>query len=605
MKKSWTLILVLALMASLIGCDDEPATVDEQPSQATTVEVPKAEPSTEESAEEVIINTAEVTFSAEAPERLAVEAEASNAINYYLVARMKLDSFLQYDIESGDPEEYSALLDDTIEAFEKVEEISALLEDASGNLEKLEAKASFLPSDGTGTYRLIAGSETGNDDFFSLNPFMVTVYAAEESEAVKWAKDITERFDNAPAGKGIRTLAEQMGTDAKHAYAQLKQAQDILSGAAYDDFAQTADTAYKTAMALKTAGTAAQLTLSVVTANPATMTEAVLAGGGILMNGINTVLEVGQTGSVLIVGDDNKVSATLENIENALAPIGSTIGLFSLASNVAKGAEFLKDTPAMADSMMYIGTSLNDYLSNGKILGGMFTQQADGTLACTLSDTMTIKNQWAKAPEQFSQVLTAVGYTDSEITALQGLGQADTTPFDISSIISQEDIDSILEEITPLLTEPGSATEAIMESVGDSSDDTAGQGDVSEDAIDHEDDADDHTEDDSDASSTIPDISELSGRYPFYVYMTMGDQSADGEYAQTISFTGGSSLEMTDDSGLTLSGTYDASSGVGTFHDTDGTPVKVTFTRKDNGKIHAVIKIRAEYGTMDGEADRN
>ena len=43
---------------------------------------------------------------------------------------------------------------------------------------------------------------------------ILTAYAAEDPPAVQWAKEITAIYDNAPAMKGVRTLAEQLGTDA-------------------------------------------------------------------------------------------------------------------------------------------------------------------------------------------------------------------------------------------------------------------------------------------------------------------------------------------------------------------------------------------------------
>ena len=35
----------------------------------------------------------------------------------------------------------------------------------------------------------------------------MTAYAAKESEAMRWAKEITEIYDKAPSNKGVKTLA--------------------------------------------------------------------------------------------------------------------------------------------------------------------------------------------------------------------------------------------------------------------------------------------------------------------------------------------------------------------------------------------------------------
>lgn len=596
MKNFWTLVLAIALTAQLVGCGKEVPEVADEPANVTEAE----DASTEASPSDVIMNTAEVTFPAESPERLAVETDAGVAVNYYIAARMYLDKFLQYDIESGNPEEYSKLLDDAINAFEAVEKLSAELESSAADLESYEAQV----------YGKIYAKERCVDeiDRFFSDPFLVPVYAAEESEAVKWAKDITERFDKAPAGKGIRTLAEQMGTDAKHAYAQLKQAQDILSGAAYDDFASTADTAYKTAMALKTAGSAAQLTLSIVTADPVTVTQAVMTSGGILINGMNTMLEIGQTGSVLIVGDDNKLSAKLENIENALAPIGATIGLYSLGSNLLKGKKILEDAPAMADSLMYMGTSLYDYVTDGKILGGTFTKNEDGTISATLSDTMTIKKQWAKDSKEVEEILTAVGYTKDEIAQIDETAQTAAEPYDQFANIPVEEISSILEQIAPVVSD----TQVAEIEISDSSEDTNGsESENTTESSDSDSDAESADENtteadsESEKSGDIPDISELAGEYDFYLYMTMGEQSGEGEVPQIIKLAGGSSLSMTDYTGYTLYGNYNSSTGVVVFNDpTGGPPIKVTFSRNGNGGIHAELRASGEGMSASGGVNK-
>lgn len=654
MKKVLAIVLTLSMMLSLIACSGgnsgksgediattEVSTTEEAAAQETGDEAAESE----EPVSEIVINKAEVTFPKVSEERLAVETEAKDAVNLYLTARMYLDKFLQYDIESGNPEGYAALLDSTIEAFENVGATAEMLGSSAKNLERQEANAFYLSTIGEGSYVMLGNVAESKSGFWDFNPFLVTVYAAEESEAVKWARDITERFDNAPAGKGIRTLAEQMGTDAKHAYAQLKQAQDILAGDAYGDFAETANAAYKTAKVLKTAGTAAQLTLSIVTADPVTTTEAVMACGGILMNGINTMLEVGQTGSVLFVGEDNKLSQTLENMEDSLAPIGSAIGLYGLGSNLAKGKKLIDDVPAMADSMMYIGSSIYDYMADGKILGGSFKQAADGTISCDIVDTMTFKTAWAKEPEAAKELLDTVGYSEEEIAKVVEKAVTDPTQtptaIDPLAEIPLEQIESVLTEMSSVLPENYELSEeaqdileafeaeaeksvaetgtSVKEDGADSSEEETGEEsstkeeDVAEEAEAEEQKAEEPKADETQtaeskteeepANNGVPATSEIAGYYPFYMYMTFGDMSGEAEGPQTITNTGGNNFTMTDVDGYSMSGTYDENTGVATFSDSDGTPVKVTFSYR-NGKVHADLKLVADYGTMSGSVDK-
>ena len=487
---------------------------------------------------------------------------------------------------------------DTVAAFEKVESTAAALEKIAGALEDKESDDSYMGTDGSGSYNEVSKAERSIP--FSLNPFEVVAYADEdESEAVKWAKDLTERFDKAPAGKGIRTLAEQMGTDAKHAYAQLRQAQDILAGASYEDFAETADAAYKTAKVLKTAGTAAQLTLSVMTADPATTLDLVMAGGGVVVNGLNTIFEVGQTGSILIVGDDNKLSQSLENYENSIAPIGQIIGAYGLAGNLAKGAELLDDVPAMADSVMYIGSSLYDYMSEGKILGGTFTQDSTGKINCTMCETMNFKTAWAKPEQAKEEVLEAVGFTPSEIEEVMEQTLPEATATVAINEIPMEMVEEVLSKTTDVTS---SVTDESIDDDDLDADDESDEDVIDEDSDDESDENSD-TED-ADAEGTgAPSIDEIAGYYLFYLHMTLGDQSAEGEVPQTVKVTGGNNVSMTDDYGYTINGTYDSATGVAVFYDSDGTPVKVTFT-KNNGKIHADLKENGDGFSASGSANK-
>ena len=597
MKKKVAFLMLLVMVISAVGCSGkgggEIITNSDDGAGSKT--------KTESSENEAEFKKAQVTLSKESEDRIAVETDAATAVNQYLVARCYLDKFLQYDIESGNPDEYNALLADTIAAFEAVEKTAAALENSASALEEKETGDSYSGTDGSGSYNEIScGTETVS---LSFNPFEVVAYAEEDSEAVKWAKDLTERFDNAPAGKGIRTLAQQMGTDAKHAYAQLKQAQDILAGAAYEDFAETANTAYKTAKVLKTAGTAAQLTLSVITAEPTSTFEVVMACGGIVVNGVNTILEVGQTGSILLVGNDNKLSASIEKYEDAIAPIGSIIGAYGLASNLSKGRELMDDVPAIADSLMYIGSSVYDYMTDGKILGGAFTQAADGTISCTICETAKPGNEGGNTEAVKKEILEEVGFTSEEISeVISAVPEASASVEGETTEIPMEVVEAMLEELaeyTPSVTDTTVIKEEFDSGETDA-DETDSEEADSEDETAGETDAD---EEDEDSDSDIISVEDIAGYYPFYMYMTLGEQSGEAEGPQTITISGGNNVVMTDADDTSLNGTYDPNSGVATFYDTDGTPVKVTFTRK-NGKIHADLKLSGDGFSMTGSVDK-
>ncbi len=340
------------------------------------------------------INASEVYFPKTSETESCVYLVSGLSVNCYLTARAYLDEFLNYDIENGNIEEYEVLLENTVVSFEAAERLSNALIGLSGIYTDEETM-------GKPEYKELTAM--GNE---SINtPLSLTACAKTESEAVKWARDITERFDKAPAGRGIRTLAEQLNTDAKHAYAQLKQAQDILQGAEYSNIADKANTAYQTAVALKATGTAAGFVIAVSAAPATTTLGAVINTGGTVMSGISTVLDIGEAGSILYTnGEGNYVTEACSKTSSQMAPIGqifSTAAVFSNISNIytngkeiiAKGGNLITDkstaefTEDVFNVISYGAGAYNSYSNDGSILGGTFTHTKEG-LEFTLMDTL-------------------------------------------------------------------------------------------------------------------------------------------------------------------------------------------------------------------------
>ncbi len=380
-RRSLCLLLVsMVLLCALFGCGSTKKSVTNKEGDA--------------------IHSVEIMLPEPREGRAFMDDASQLAVGSYLVARMYLEKLLQYDTEKGSREDYDILLADTISAFETADILAAAFRNTADYVTLMEAAG--------------ADSYTGKAFYAKLFPtrshngLILTAYAAEDDPpALQWAKEITAIYDNAPSMKGIRTLADQLGTDSKHAYEQLKQAQAVLEGAAYTDFADYANTCYKTASTLKTAGTGAGLVISVALAGPATGLAAVAQTGGIVMGGVNTVLEVGALGTILTTnGDGNDYTEFFEKTESQLAPVGQIFSLMSLGLNGQKllTGGYAKDgAKALADGtyssyldgvkndifggVSYLTTSIYDYCDSGSILSGTFTHTDEG-LKFTLADTM-------------------------------------------------------------------------------------------------------------------------------------------------------------------------------------------------------------------------
>ena len=369
-------------------------------------------------------------------EKLA-DLNASAAVQAYLTARTYLDDFLDYDIAHGNPDEYRALLDKTVAAFEEVNVLSESLKTVCD---------AWIEVDGMSAEKPVLTPMAARVQHMELLPLMTTTaYAAgEDNAAVAWAKEITARFDEAPAGRGVRTLAEHLGTDYKHAYAQLRQAQDILAGAAYEDFANTANEAYKTATYLKTAGTAAGFVIAVAAAPAPTAIGAAINTGGAVISGVNTLLELGSSGALFVTnGEGNWVSEACDKTEGQMAPIGAVFAVAGVATNVSG---FMKNTDGIIKEgvgagqstkeilktigkskeltddafgmISFTAGSLTELVNDKSVLGGTVKMDDNGKVKFTLVDTLlgreSSEEQEEKQPE-IKDVLKEAGLAPSAI----------------------------------------------------------------------------------------------------------------------------------------------------------------------------------------------
>ena len=363
------------------------------------------------------INKVRVTLPAATDAEQAVNVTAALAVNSYLTARAYLDLILDCDTENMDEAgiaRFTEMLNNAIATFENVDKLSDALIKATDVWEK-----------------------TADDEKPVMTPlcirprsFGLTAFAAADSAATKWAQDIVDAYDKAPAGKGIRTLAGQLGTDAKHAYAQLKQALAVLEGAEYTAIADKANTAVQVATGLKAAGTAAGLVIAVAAVPAAGTLGAVVKTGGVVCSGINTVLEVGSAGSIIYNnGEENEISIACDKTEAQFAPIGQIFSIMGLGLSLkdigSTGKKILDSgykslTPKEMNDLgensfgvlSYVTTSVNDYVNDGSILSGTFTKTEKG-VEFTLIDTLTGTEK--EATDKVKEVLKEAGIDEKTV----------------------------------------------------------------------------------------------------------------------------------------------------------------------------------------------
>ena len=263
---------------------------------------------------EKLINRVQVFIPNPTAAEAMVNLETSVAIRYYIEARMYLEMLSQCDVENVNPEEFKNLVNLTVTAFENADKMSDCLTRSVGKWMEMD--------DVRQTPDIIVLQETGGNSSF-IDIFLLKVFAKEKSASEVTAQQIVDAFDKAKFGNKVKAVAELLGTDSKHAYAQLKMAQASLEGADAMAVAKQADNCVKVATTLKTAGTVAGLVIAaapVATGAVATMAtgELIVTGGGIVMGGINSGVELTSTGAMLYYGtEDNVITKSADKFQNS------------------------------------------------------------------------------------------------------------------------------------------------------------------------------------------------------------------------------------------------------------------------------------------------
>ncbi|MGO4928703.1 hypothetical protein ACTQ5J_08915 [Fundicoccus sp. Sow4_F4] len=382
-----------------------------------------------------------VSLPAVATERAAVEQAGAIATQQYIIARLKTEALIEYDIENGSIDELKAMTADTLEAWRLCELASVQAAELADYAQSLRSSASTQAA----TTSYTSSSPAG------IGLFTMVAYAAEENAAVKWAKELTEKYDSYPSGQKIKQLSENLGTDAKNAFAQLKMAQNILEGEAYSAEGDTMQSFENAAMATKTACKTG-LYIGGVIASGGTATG-ILEAGGMVISGVDTIVDIASTGSTIILGENNKVTMAANDLKDIVGPIASIAGgvnVFSgdsIKAGIKAGAEFSKQMGSL-DKLNYIGESVLDLVSEGKILGGTITVGDDGETTVTMTEISTE----GKTPDEMAKELKEVGLPVPEEAEPKTAAEL-AEEIEEEYYYTEEELNEVIENLRNLLYE--------------------------------------------------------------------------------------------------------------------------------------------------------
>lgn len=332
-------------------------------------------------------------------------AATTLALRQYIYARLKTEAFVTADFKSMPVEELATIVDEALAAWE-TEDLLASGAEAIADRAQLILEASGAEAPGEKPAAQFAAKKPAG-----MTLALAAAGSGQEADPRAWAENFTKQFDAIKGNQKIKQLAQQLGQDAQSVHEQLELAQAIIHNEA------TADAAFwdkmtKAALATKTACKVALFvgatvatgggTLSALGASSMTLGQA----GVVIISGTDCIVDIASTGSTIILGENHQVTLGMNDLKDNLAPVSAVVGLLTF------------DVGKTEETIAYIGESLTEWFSEGKIMGiNLTTDEKGGTV---------VEVEPIDVPEEEDEVESAVedaGFTvpqetDTDITEL-------------------------------------------------------------------------------------------------------------------------------------------------------------------------------------------
>lgn len=257
---------------------------------------------------------------------------------------------------------------------------------------------------------------------------------ARKLDPQTWAENLTKQYDALRGGQRYQQLANQLGTDARTAYEQMALAQKIIRDSAALEEAEADVNAWTESInylqGVKTASKVGVFVVGTIVTGGGTIgalgSSSMTLGTatGVVVSGADCIVDIGATGSSIILGENNQVTIGFNELKDKLAPVSAVVGLAGF--NAAETGE----------QLTYIGDSLVDWFYEGKFMG---VKVDNGDVTARILDSA--------GKEALKSALEAIGYVFPEETkTIQDL---------VKEYKDSVDIGSVWEEMEILISEMG------------------------------------------------------------------------------------------------------------------------------------------------------
>ncbi|MBQ1367539.1 MAG: hypothetical protein IIY45_05565 [Firmicutes bacterium] len=331
--------------------------------------------------------------------RAVAEQEGAEALGAYLTARAflkQLEYFDTSDPAAFDANGYVDLLNRTMKALEAADKLAADLKKNAFYLEMLQ-RNDYVGLDGEATIKFLSpkevtGSDAGSDQKNARGIvdwleeiFTIKAKAADDEEnqgTLEWAQKFVKKYDEAPAGRGLRTLAEQMGKDVKYVYAKLKQAQALVEKGASDEEADLYNKAYEAAVATKAACSTAGFVVScVATGGAAAGLAHGIAVAKATVDGVNAILDVGSAYTTITTnGEGDEYTTAFDQTSKDFGVVTFIVGALDAGAGLVSAESDLQVAENMVNTLLFfVGQKefLEDHSTGKGVFGTVIEPMTD------------------------------------------------------------------------------------------------------------------------------------------------------------------------------------------------------------------------------------
>ena len=354
----------------------------------------------------------------------AVAHSTVMAIDAYVEADMAKDKVLSLFAETGA----------TVKEGDSMVKVTRLAEIAKNGTDAEKAKAlaqvSAAKSAMEQSVRASAVLDAAAGTGVTLAEAQVRSYTASllasdrnSDEALKWAQEISAKWDSLQAKGRLKAFAADMGVDARTAYQALSDAQDILNGKYMAD-AKFYDICTRVAIGVKTASkVTVYVGATYLTAGAAGGMLTVGEAAGMVVGGVDCAVETMRSGAKIILGDDHKI---VQGVENSTAT-----QVYDGVMFVAGVATFDPKSATTAEKLLFTYDLLEKDVAayeNVKVL----TEESTGLVIDT------IENDTKKIAAEYTRI-EAKDPADLAPAAEQALGADNTGITGVDTTLSTTD----------------------------------------------------------------------------------------------------------------------------------------------------------------------